>query len=109
MSQSMVLTEEEAMELLAFLIAAARIQLDEPPQYAPMRLLSAAERLSQLVLNRVSPKGHAALETIQTEISQIERGRRLSENSQDLVRLDGLCRTVAQYLVDWTGLAQRSP
>ena len=38
MSPAMVMNEEEAMELLAFLVTAARIQVDEPPDYAPMRL-----------------------------------------------------------------------
>jgi hypothetical protein len=109
MSQTMVLTEDEAMELVSFLITAARIQLHEPPRYAPMRLLTAAERLSRLVVDRVSPEGHKALETVETEIGQIERGRRLFENTQDVARLDGLCRTVARYLVDRAGLGQKSP
>jgi hypothetical protein len=35
---SMVLTEAEAIELFAFFISAARTQLDDPCQYASMRL-----------------------------------------------------------------------
>ncbi|MCL5951046.1 MAG: DUF6092 family protein [Chloroflexi bacterium] len=109
MSETMVLNEDDVMELLAFLVSAARIQLDEPPYYAPMRLLSAAERLSLLAINRASPEGRQALEEIKTQILQIERGRRLSERPEDVPRLDALCRTVAQHLVNHTGLARRSP
>jgi hypothetical protein len=60
--QTMVLTEYEAIELLAFLVSAARIQLDEEPNKAPRRLLTAAERLSLLVLSRASPESRKALE-----------------------------------------------
>jgi len=34
-----VLTEDEAVELFAYLLTSARTQLDEPPDYASMRLL----------------------------------------------------------------------
>ena len=40
-----VLTEDEAIELFAFLMTSARSQLDDPCRYASMRLLSAAEEL----------------------------------------------------------------
>jgi Family of unknown function (DUF6092) len=38
----MVLTEDEALELLAFLVTAARTQLDEAAEYGSLRLLTAA-------------------------------------------------------------------
>jgi Family of unknown function (DUF6092) len=38
----MVLTEDEALELLAFLVTAARTQLDEASEYGSLRLLTAA-------------------------------------------------------------------
>ena len=40
---AMVLSEDEALELLAFLITAARTQLDEAAEYGPLRMLTAAE------------------------------------------------------------------
>jgi hypothetical protein len=46
MASAMVLTEDEALELLAFLITAARTQLDEAAAYGPLRLLTAAGRLA---------------------------------------------------------------
>ena len=50
-----VMTEDDALELLAFLVAAARTQIDEPPEYAPLRLLTAAQRLGDSMIERVSP------------------------------------------------------
>jgi hypothetical protein len=41
-----VLSEAAAMEVLAYLITAARTQLDEAAEYAPLRLLTAAQRLA---------------------------------------------------------------
>ena len=41
-----MLDEGEAVELLAYLVTAARTQLDEAAEYAPMRLLTAAARLA---------------------------------------------------------------
>lgn len=37
---------EAATEVLAYLVSAARTQLDEAAEYAPMRLLTAAQRLA---------------------------------------------------------------
>ena len=43
-----VLEEGDAVELLAYLVTAARTQLDEAAEYAPMRLLTAAARLAEM-------------------------------------------------------------
>ena len=37
---NVVLTEDEAVELFAFLMTSARSQLDDPCRYASMRLLT---------------------------------------------------------------------
>ena len=44
-----VLDEDDALELLAFLVTAARTQVDEAAEYGPMRLLAAAHRLGELI------------------------------------------------------------
>ncbi|GAA5022893.1 hypothetical protein GCM10023335_55160 [Streptomyces siamensis] len=41
-----VLAEDDAVELPAYLVTAARTQLAEASEYAPMRLLTAAGRLA---------------------------------------------------------------
>lgn len=50
----LVLGEEEAVELLTFLVAAARTQLDDPYRYGSMRLLTAAEQLRDAITPRCS-------------------------------------------------------
>ena len=50
----LVLTEDEAVELLAYLVTAARTQLDEAAEYGPLRLLTAARRLGELIAPRSS-------------------------------------------------------
>jgi hypothetical protein len=50
----LVLTEEEAVELFAFLVTAARTQLDEAAEYGPLRLLTAARRLGEMIAPRSS-------------------------------------------------------
>src|SRR5215217_5443207 len=44
MSAVWVLDEDDALELLAYLVTAARTQVDEAAEYGPMRLLTAARR-----------------------------------------------------------------
>jgi hypothetical protein len=43
-----VLNESDGVELLAYLVTAARTQVDEAAEYAPMRLLTAAGRLAEM-------------------------------------------------------------
>ncbi len=44
-----------AIEVLAYLVSAARTQLDEAAEYAPMRLLTAAQRLAAALPDGSSP------------------------------------------------------
>lgn len=106
MERPLVLDEDEAIELLAFLVSAARIQLDEPARYGPMRLLTAAERLSQFAKERASPEARPTLEAAFTQISQMQEGRGMIDHDEYAARLDTLCRTVAQHLVERNGLAR---
>jgi hypothetical protein len=50
-----VLSEAAAVEVLAYLITAARTQLDEAAEYAPLRLLTAAQRLAGHLAPDASP------------------------------------------------------
>lgn len=50
MSNNISLTEQEALELLAYLTASADISLFEPELYGPFRLIDAASRLAGYVL-----------------------------------------------------------
>jgi Family of unknown function (DUF6092) len=51
MSDRLVLSEDEAFELLAFLCSAAEISLHEPAYYGTFRLVDAASRLIGFMLD----------------------------------------------------------
>ena len=101
-SENMVLTEAEALELLAFLLSAARSQLDDPASYASMRLLSTAEALRENIRERVSPETQAFLAGTDelTARAQIY----MSDLDAYTFDLDQLCRMTAQFFVDQSNL-----
>jgi len=62
--------EENAFELVSYMVVSARNLLDEPPRYGPFRLVDAASRLVEN-LNKTD-LGSERLEKIKT---QIEAGK----------------------------------
>ncbi|MDE2820792.1 MAG: DUF6092 family protein [Chloroflexota bacterium] len=107
MSENWVLTEAEAVELLALLITSARIQMDEPAHYGPLRLLTATERLSAMMLERSSDKSKAFL---QDNIERIpEMHMAMSDVETYKSALDQLCREVAGCLLRHSELEGASP
>jgi hypothetical protein len=107
MAATMVLSEDEALELLAFLVTAARTQLDEAPEYGPLRLLTAAGRLADLVEARVSPQTRALLTGPLRQVP--EMAVRTADPAGYAEKLDGVCRAVAEHLVAHFGLDRRAP
>ena len=81
MSENWVLKEDEAVELLALLITSARTQMDEPAHYAPMRLLTATERLSGMMLERASAKSR---EFLQVNVERIPGAAHADVRCRDL-------------------------
>ncbi len=97
MSGNWVLTEDEAIELLALLITSARIQLEEPAHYGPLRLLTATERLSGMIVERASDSSR---EFLQGNIDTIpDMHMTMADREAYRARLDELCRAVAQCLL----------
>ena len=106
MADNWVLKEDEAIELLALLITSARIQLDEPAQYGPLRLLTATERLSSVISERSSDKSRAFL---QGNIERIpDMHMMMSDVDAYTQGLDELCREVAECLLRHSALAGKS-
>jgi len=101
-----VLDEADAVELLVYLVTAARTQVDEAAEYAPMRLLTAAGRLAEMV----EPNASARLRPLLRDIRQgfSETAVQAGDPAGYVERLDALCRTVAEFLVRSLGL-DRSP
>ena len=50
-----ILSENEVVELFVYFLTTARVQIDDPDHYGPMRLLLAAEKLRDFVVGRASP------------------------------------------------------
>jgi hypothetical protein len=103
----MVLTEDEALELLAFLVTAARTQVDEAAEYGPLRLLTAANRLADAVADRVSPATRALLTGPLRQIPEL--AVRTADPAGYSAALDDLCRAVGEHLVVHFGVDRGAP
>ena len=101
-SKTWVLTEEEGLELLAFMFSSARIQLDEPCQYASMRLLNGAEKVRDFIRERVSPDTRRLLDG--TDEMTAHAQMHTADREDYTETLDKLCRYFAHYLVKKSGL-----
>ena len=97
-----VLDEGDAVELLTYLVTAARTQVDEAAEYAPMRLLTAAGRLAEMA----GPNASAGLRPLLRDIGQgvSETAVQAGDPAGYVERLDALCQTLAEYLVRSLGL-----
>lgn len=104
MGGTLVLNEDEAMELLALLLTSARIQMDEPAQYGPLRLLTAAERLSGFIQPRASEGAQELLDKLITVIPDMHM--RMVDTEAYVASLDDLCGDIARQLVERHGLAE---
>ena len=95
-----ILDEDDALELLAFLVTAARTQVDEAAEYGPMRLLAAAHRLGGALGDKASPETAAAVSAALEQMPPLAVPR-VDGDGRDayVARLDDLCRAVAAHLV----------
>ena len=104
MSENWVLKEDEAVELLALLITSARIQMDEPAQYGPLRLLTATERLSGMMLERATEKSRGFLQENTERIPEMHMT--MSDVEAYTAALDERCRAVAACLLRHSSLSE---
>lgn len=96
MTAAWVLDEDDALELLAYLVTAARTQVDEAAEYGPMRLLTAAHRLAEAMGPRASRETAEVLTGPLAEMPllAVPRGDRTAYVDQ----LDAVCRSLASHL-----------
>jgi len=66
--KSCVLTEEQALQLIAFLTSAAEISIHEPVYYGTFRLVDAASRLIGFMLEHDPPRSGEFLRELKTEL-----------------------------------------
>lgn len=98
----MVLTEDEALELLAFLVTAARTQLDEAAEYGPLRLLTAAGRLAEFMEGRASPATRTFLAGPLKALP--DAALRSVDPTKYASELDLVCQAVGEHLARHFGL-----
>ncbi|MFC5948813.1 DUF6092 family protein [Pseudonocardia lutea] len=91
-----VLDEDEALELLAYLVTAARTQVDEAAEYGPMRLLTAARRLGAAIAPRASEATAAFVAGPLDAVPELAVPR--DGRAEYTARLDELCRALAAHL-----------
>jgi hypothetical protein len=68
MTEQMILTETEALQLIAYLTASAEITLLEPDLYGPFRLIDACSKLAGHVLQHNPGDSRNFWEEIKAEI-----------------------------------------
>jgi hypothetical protein len=91
-----VLDEDEALELLAYLVTAARTQVDEAAEYGPLRLLTAARRLAERIAPRSSDATAAFIAGPLEAVPELAVPR--TERAAYAARLDEVCRALAGHL-----------
>jgi hypothetical protein len=97
-------SRESALELLAFLVTAARTQTEEAAEYAPMRLLMAARLLAEGMAPHAGDE--PALRALVDEVADLEPVRTPTrDREQYLASLDALCERVADTLLAREGRA----
>jgi hypothetical protein len=100
-STGWVLDEDDALELLAYLVTAARTQTDEAAEYGPMRLLTAARRLADMMGSRSSEETRELVDgPLQAmPLLVVPRNDQSAMSRVEYVAaLDSLCREVAELL-----------
>jgi hypothetical protein len=96
MTDALVLSEADALEVLAYLITAARTQLDEAAEYGPLRLMGAA----RILADRLSPRASASLSTLLSAVAALPpTATPRNDREAYVARLDQLCVAVADCLL----------
>ncbi|MCE0766480.1 DUF6092 family protein [Pseudonocardia kujensis] len=91
-----MLDEDQALELLAYLVTAARTQVDEAAEYGPLRLLTAARRLGAAIAPKAST---ATAEFVAGPLSAVpELAVPRDGRAEYTAALDELCRALAGHL-----------
>jgi Family of unknown function (DUF6092) len=102
-TEALVLSEADALEVLAYLITAARTQLDEAAEYGPLRLMGAARILAAQLPTSVSP----ALSTLVAAVDALPAtATPRADRDAYIARLDQLCVAVADCLLDTAKTAE---
>jgi hypothetical protein len=104
-----VLSTEAVLEVLAYLVTAARTSVDEATEYAPMRLMTGARRLTEQLPGDVAASAGPALARFLRELGLVEPTATPTRNRAEYVeRLDALCELAADALLEAHGRTRES-
>jgi len=97
MTEKMIISENQATELLAFLVTSSRGVIEEPELYGSFRLMDAASRLLGFMLES---RKQADEEFLQQLKDKIDSGKMLvmSDEEQYLAFTEDVVRSVTQWL-----------
>ena len=98
-----ILSEYEVVELFVYFLTTARVQIDDPNHYGPMRLLFAAEKIRDFVAGRISPSLQKLFEDTEPVINRAHIV--VNDTEKFTAELDHLSTVVAEYLVEVSGLS----
>ncbi len=93
----MPISEKSILELVAFLLASARLLETEPRDYGQMRLMAAAARVCDMTADQVTPELGQILARFADAIPE-HQPHRLREPEAYLAFIDDCCRELARYL-----------
>jgi hypothetical protein len=98
-----ILSENEVVELFVYFLTTARVQIDDPDHYGPMRLLLAAEKLRDFVVGRASPALQELFESTDPIIKKAHIV--INDTEKFSAELDRLSIVVAEHLVKFSDLS----
>ncbi|GAA1864413.1 hypothetical protein GCM10009836_50950 [Pseudonocardia ailaonensis] len=96
MTNPAVLDEDAALELLAYLVTAARTQVDEAAEYGPLRLVTAALRLGEAIAPKSSDATAAFVAGSLAGLPELAVPR--AGREEYVARLDAVCAALAEHL-----------
>ena len=97
------LSENQIVELFVYFLTTARVQIDDPDHYGPMRLLFAAEKLRDFVAGCTSPELQKLFEDTEPIINSAHIV--VNDTEKFTAELDRLSTIVAAYLLKISGLS----
>ncbi len=97
-----IISEDQAVELLALFVSSAQLLMNEPAHYGPLRLLTATERLSAMLLPKASPETRPFLELAIERIPQLHM--QMSDVPAYTAGLEELNAAIGDCLVRRAGL-----
>lgn len=97
MSDKMVLSEDQAIELLAFLVTSSRGVIDEPELYGSFRLMDASSRLLGFMLESGEYEDKEFLAELK---DKIDTGKMLvmSDEAEYVAFTEDIVKTVTRWL-----------